>query len=58
MEIVSRAVIVALAAIYTADFFASEISSKLLWLLLALGPSLLAIASSEEPSPSRLRSVG
>jgi O-antigen ligase len=51
MEVVSRAVVVALAGIYTADFFASEISSKLLWLLLALGPCLLTIASSDGRAP-------
>src|SRR4051794_39349015 len=37
MEILSRAVLVALIGILTADFFASEQFSKQLWLLLGLG---------------------
>jgi O-antigen ligase len=63
MVIISKAVVVALVGIFTADFFASEISSKLLWLLLALGPTLLAISSDEarvkEPglSPQRRSAV-
>jgi O-antigen ligase len=44
MEIVSRAVFVGLVGILTADFFASEQFSKQLWLLLGLGPALLAMA--------------
>jgi O-antigen ligase len=44
MEILSRAVFVALVGILTADFFASEQFSKQLWLLLGLGPALLAMA--------------
>jgi O-antigen ligase len=44
MELMSRAVFVALIGILTADFFASEQFSKQLWLLLGLCPALLAIA--------------
>lgn len=44
MEIIARAVVIALVAILAADFFMSEQFSKQLWLLLALGPALLALA--------------
>jgi O-antigen ligase len=44
MEIFARALIPAVAAVLVSDLFASEQFNKLLWLLLALGPSLLAIA--------------
>ena len=44
MEIMSRALVVALAGILAADFFASEQFNKLLWLLLGLGPALLALS--------------
>ena len=44
MELLSRAVLVALIAALAADFFISDQFSKQLWLLLALGPSLLSIA--------------
>jgi O-antigen ligase len=43
MELLARALVVALAAMLTADFFLSEQYSKQLWLLLALGPAALAI---------------
>ena len=52
MELLARAVIVALVAILAADFFLSEHFSKQLWLLLALGPAMLAIARTDEASPS------
>jgi O-antigen ligase len=44
MDLISRAVFVALVGILAADFFASEQFSKQLWLLLGLGPALLAMA--------------
>ena len=44
MESCARAVVVALAALFVADFFVSEQLSKTLWLLLGLGPALLAIS--------------
>jgi O-antigen ligase len=44
MEMVSRAVLIALVATLAADFFVSAQFSKQLWILLALGPALLAIA--------------
>jgi O-antigen ligase len=48
MELISRAVIVATLATLAADFFASEQFSKQLWLLLALGPAMAAIARRAE----------
>lgn len=54
MELISRAVLVALVAMLAADFFISDHFSKQLWLLLAFGPSLLAIARREE-TPAALR---
>jgi len=52
MEIMARALIVALAAVLVADFFISEQFSKQLWLLMGLGPALAAISRSEESSPA------
>ena len=45
MELLARALLVALVGILTADFFISEQFSKQLWLLLGLGPALLGVAS-------------
>jgi len=50
MELLSRAVVVALVALLAMDFFLSDQFSKQLWLLLALCPALLAIAS-RRPDP-------
>ncbi len=44
LEILGRSLVVALAGILVADFFVSDQYSKQLWVLLALGPALLAIA--------------
>jgi exopolysaccharide production protein ExoQ len=44
LELMSRAIVVGLIGILAADFFASEQFSKQLWLLLGLGPALLAMA--------------
>ncbi len=53
MELLSRAVVVALVALLAMDFFLSDQFSKQLWLLLALCPALLAIAGRRaEPDPS------
>ncbi|MEA2828301.1 MAG: hypothetical protein QOG43_2740 [Actinomycetota bacterium] len=49
LELTARAVMVALVGILAADFFASEQYSKQLWLLLALGPALLALAENPVP---------
>lgn len=58
MEILARAVFVAVAGILAADLFASEQYSKQLWLLLSLGPPLLAIARNAAASPERSRDGG
>jgi putative inorganic carbon (hco3(-)) transporter len=50
MESCARAVVVALVAVFVADFFVSEQLSKTLWLMLGLGPALLAIARRPEPA--------
>jgi O-antigen ligase len=44
LEILGRALVVALIGVLAADFFLSDQYDKQLWLLLALGPALLAIA--------------
>jgi O-antigen ligase len=46
MELMSRALLVALCGVLAADFFISEEFSKQLWLLLGLGPALLGIAKA------------
>ncbi len=46
MEILARALVVALIGILTADFFVSDQFNKLLWLLLGLGPAMLAISKT------------
>jgi O-antigen ligase len=51
MDVISRAVVVALAAFLTSNFFLSSQFDKQLWLLIALGPVLLAI--SRQPNPAR-----
>jgi O-antigen ligase len=48
MELLARALLVGMVGILTADFFISEQFGKQLWLLLGLGPALLAIARSME----------
>jgi O-antigen ligase len=44
MELVSRAVVLSLVALITSNFFISGQYAKYLWLALALGPVLLALA--------------
>jgi putative inorganic carbon (hco3(-)) transporter len=48
LEILARGLFVGLIGLMTADFFISEMYSKLLWLLLALGPPLLLIAQHDQ----------
>lgn len=48
MELLARSLVVALVAMFAAGAFLSQESSKQLWLLSALGPSLLAIARAQE----------
>jgi hypothetical protein len=47
LEILSRAVFVALVGILAADFFTSRAFAKELWLLMSLGPVLLGMAQAE-----------
>jgi O-antigen ligase len=58
LEMLGRALVVALAAILAADFFVSEQYSKQLWLLLAMGPALLAIARRGAGTPTGARQPG
>jgi len=51
MEMIARATLVGLCGILAADFFVSGQFSKQLWLLLGLGPALLAM--SRRPSIDR-----
>jgi O-antigen ligase len=48
MEVLARALFVALAGLLAADFFGSRLTNKEVWLLLGLGPALLAMARSRE----------
>lgn len=48
LDLLSRGALVATVALLTANFFASEPFSKQLWVLLALGPALLGVASRIE----------
>ena len=52
MELLARALFIALIGLLAADFFISEMFSKLLWLLLAVGPPLLAV-SARTPEQER-----
>jgi O-antigen ligase len=45
MELLARGLVVALLGMLAADFFISEEFSKQLWLLLGLGPAMLALAT-------------
>ncbi|HMH48223.1 MAG TPA: hypothetical protein VK538_10975, partial [Solirubrobacteraceae bacterium] len=59
-EALARSVFLGLVGMLTADFFISNMFSKLLWVMLALGPAMLAIAraESEEQSVEALASRG
>lgn len=50
MELLSRGLFIALVALLVADFFSSALYSKQLYLLLAMGPALLAMASPRRAS--------
>ena len=52
LELLSRCTILALVAFLSADFFASELVSKQLWIVIALCRRLLALARSQAPSIS------
>ena len=44
LELLARALLVAIAGVLAANFFISEMFGKQLWLLLGLGPALLGVA--------------
>jgi O-antigen ligase len=48
MEIVSRALFIALIGLLVSDFFGSRQFSKQLWLLMSIAPALLAISRIEQ----------
>jgi O-antigen ligase len=52
MEALARSVFLGLFGMLVADFFISEMFSKLLWVMLAIGPVLLALARSERDEPA------
>lgn len=54
MDVISRAIVVAMAAFLTSNFFLSSQFDKQLWLLYALGPVVLAIARTQ-PEPDSAR---
>jgi hypothetical protein len=63
MEILARGLVVGLGGYLVTLMFISENYKKLLWILLALGPVLLAVARlprerDAEPSTERSRSAG
>jgi O-antigen ligase len=58
MDVLCRGVLVALVAILAADFFLSEHYSKQLWLLLALAPTLYAVAQAQEEQGADRDAVG
>jgi O-antigen ligase len=47
MEALARGAFLGLAGMLAADFFISDMYTKLLWVMLALGPAMLAVARSE-----------
>jgi O-antigen ligase len=47
MDVLSRAIVVATVGVLATDFFISDQYSKSLWLQLALGPALLAVAKRQ-----------
>ena len=58
LELLARALLVAIAGVLAADFFISEQYSKQLWFLLGLGPALLGVANGvrqrvERPEETR-----
>jgi hypothetical protein len=55
MEILARGLFIALIGVLTSAFFISAESNKFIWLMLAMGPALLAIAESTAPAPAPQR---
>jgi O-antigen ligase len=58
MEALARGLFLGLVGMLTADFFISEMYSKLLWVVLALCPTLLAVARAERDAPQPETSAG
>jgi len=58
MEILLRGLVVAIGGYLVSLMFLSENYAKLLWILLALGPALLAVVSSSERDPRQRASIG
>lgn len=48
MDALARGVLLGLVGMLAADFFISDMYTKLLWVMLALGPTMLALARSEQ----------
>ena len=48
MEALARGAVLGLMGMLVADFFISDMYTKLLWVMLAIGPAMLGIARSEE----------
>ena len=48
LELIARAVVVSLCSTFAADFFLAAEFSKLLWLLLSLGPAMVGVATALE----------
>ncbi|MFI4977955.1 MAG: O-antigen ligase family protein [Solirubrobacterales bacterium] len=48
MEALARGALLALVGMLAADFFISQTYDKLLWIMLALGPAMLALAHRED----------
>ncbi len=54
MEALARSMFLGLCGMLVADFFISVMYSKLLWVLLALGPAMYAIASREDTAETAI----
>jgi len=52
MDALARGVLLGLVGMLAADFFISDMYTKLLWVMLALGPAMLALARSERRAPN------
>ncbi|HEX8051930.1 MAG TPA: O-antigen ligase family protein [Thermoleophilaceae bacterium] len=57
LELLARALLVAITGVLAADFFISEMFGKQLWLLLGLGPALLGVARTVQAERLSARSA-
>ncbi|MCB0875117.1 MAG: O-antigen ligase family protein [Solirubrobacterales bacterium] len=55
MEVLTRGLLIALIGILTSAFFISAESNKVIWLMMAMGPALLAVAESAPPARHPVR---